>query len=135
MSMYVRSIFKRMPKQPHPEKNIYSFVLRYQQGGGGGGGRPRGSSSMSGTAYDRWSYEQSSPGSNDTAINKLQHKYWVAKQAVQRKLGKDEDEHVIASDSELDAKLELFRSINDTTCRLQRMIEHYQDRLCSESMQ
>ncbi len=108
---------------------------------------------MSGTAYDRWSYEQSTPGSNDTAINKLQHKYWVAKQArnnsiiniyatvtfccccfqaVVRKLGKDEDEHVIASDSELDAKLELFRSINDTTSRLQRMIEHYQDRLCSQ---
>ena len=54
-------------------------------------------------------------------------------QHVVRKLGKDEDEHVIASDSELDAKLELFRSINDTTCSLQRMIEHYQDRLCSES--
>ena len=49
-----------------------------------------------------------------------------------RKLGHDEDEHVIASDSELDAKLELFRSIDETTCGLQRMIEHYQDRLCSE---
>ncbi len=48
-----------------------------------------------------------------------------------RKLGKDEDEHVIVPDSELDAKLELFRSINDTTRSLQRMMEHYQDRLCS----
>ncbi len=53
---------------------------------------------------------------------------------VVRKLGKDEDEHVIASDSELDAKLELFRSIDDTTCGLQRMIEHYQDRLCSKKL-
>jgi len=86
----------------------------------------------SGSGYDRWSYEQSAPGANDTAINKLQHKYWVAKKAVARKLGKDEDEHVISSDSELDAKLELFLSIRDTTCGLQRMIEHYQDRLCSE---
>lgn len=88
--------------------------------------------SYSGTGYDRWSYEHAAPGSTDTALNKLQRKYWVAKQAVVRKLGKDEDEHMVASDSELDAKLELFRSINDTTCGLQRWIEHYQDRLCSE---
>ena len=89
---------------------------------------------MSGLSYDRWSYEQSShhAGANDTTLNKIQHKFWVTKQAVQRKLGKDEDEHVQASDAELDAKLELFRSICDTTCGLQRMIEHYQDRLCSE---
>ena len=54
-------------------------------------------------------------------------------QAVVRKFGKDEDEHIVASDSELDAKLELFRSINETTSGLQRWIEHYQDRLCSKS--
>jgi hypothetical protein len=30
-------------------------------------------------------------------------------QAVVRKFGKDEDEHVVASDAELDAKLDLFR--------------------------
>ena len=87
---------------------------------------------MSGIKYDRWSYEQGTPGGNDTAINKLQHKFWVTKQAVARKLGKNEDEHIIASDSELDAKLELFKSICETTSSLQRMIEHHQDRLCSE---
>ena len=38
------------------------------------------SGSYSGRGYDRWSYEQATPGSNDTALNKLQHKYWVAKQ-------------------------------------------------------
>jgi hypothetical protein len=87
----------------------------------------------SGSGYDRWAYEQSAPGANDTALNKLQHKYWLTKQAVQRKLGKDEkDEHIAASDSELDAKLELFLSIEDTTGGLHRWIEHYQDRLCSE---
>ena len=39
-------------------------------------------SAYSGTSYDRWSYEQSATGAgaNDTALNKLQHKYWVAKQ-------------------------------------------------------
>ena len=37
-------------------------------------------SAYSGSSYDRWAYEQSAPGANDTALNKLQHKYWVAKQ-------------------------------------------------------
>ena len=87
----------------------------------------------SGTGYDRWAYEHSAPGANDTPLNKLQRKYWVTKQAVVRKLGKNEDEHMVASDSELDAKLELFRSICETTSGLQRWIEHYQDRLCSKS--
>ena len=92
----------------------------------------KGMDSMSGIKYDRWSYEQSTPGGNDAAINKLQHKFWVTKQAVVRKLGKNEDEHIIDSDSELDAKLELFKSICETTMSLQRMIEHHQDRLCSK---
>jgi hypothetical protein len=30
-------------------------------------------------------------------------------QAVGKKLGKEEDEHIVASDSQLDAKLELFK--------------------------
>ncbi len=40
---------------------------------------------MSGTSYDRWSYEQAAragAGSNDTPLNKLQHKYWVTKSKV-----------------------------------------------------
>jgi hypothetical protein len=53
-------------------------------------------------------------------------------QAVVRKFGKDEDEHVVASDAELDTKLDLFKSIDETTIKLQRLIEHYQDRLCSK---
>ena len=35
----------------------------------------------------------------------------------------------MASDSELDAKLELFRSITETTSRLQRLVEIYQVQL------
>lgn len=66
-------------------------------------------------------------------MNKIQHKFWVTKQAVARKLGKDEDEHIVSSDSELDAKLTLFRSIDDTTRALQMIIEHYQDRVCNLS--
>ena len=89
-------------------------------------------SSFSGTGYDRWSYEQSShnAGANDNALNKLQHKFWVAKTKVVRKFGKEEDEHIVASDAELDAKLELFQSIHETTCRLEHLLELYQDRVC-----
>lgn len=90
------------------------------------------SSGFSGTNYDRWAYENATPGSTDTTLNKIQHKFWVTKQAVARKLGKDEDEHIVSSDSELDAKLTLFRSIDDTTRALQMIIEHYQDRVCSK---
>jgi hypothetical protein len=38
--------------------------------------------SYSGTNYDRWSYEQAAKGGTlaDTPINRLQHKFWVARQ-------------------------------------------------------
>ena len=67
------------------------------------GGAPGGG--YSGSSYDRWSYEQASRtgtgGSNDNPLNKLQYKYWVTKSKVVRKLGKDQDECVVASDAEL----------------------------------
>jgi hypothetical protein len=69
----------------------------------------------------------------DTALNRLQHKFWVTKQAVARKLGKDDDEGMAASDAELDAKLELFGAVSDTTNGLQRLVEHYQDRVISKA--
>ena len=40
------------------------------------------------------------------------------------------DKEIVASDAELDAKLELFQSIHETTCRLEQLLELYQDRLC-----
>ena len=84
----------------------------------------------SGSNYDMWSYQQAAKTGNlaDSPLNKIQHKFWVTKQAVTRKLNKDEDEHIVASDSELDAKLELFRSIQQTSGRLQRLLEIYQVR-------
>lgn len=84
----------------------------------------------SGSSYDMWSYQQAAKSGNlaDSPLNKIQHKFWVTKQAVTRKLNKDEDEHIVASDSELDAKLELFRSIQQTSGRLQRLLEIYQVR-------
>ena len=69
------------------------------------------SSGYSGSNYDVWSYQEAARTGQlqDTPLNKIQHKYWVTKQKVTSKLKKEEDEHVVASDSELDAKLELFR--------------------------
>ena len=43
-------------------------------------------------------------------------------QAVIKKLGKKEDEHVVASDHELDAKLEVRTISNMLYCRAQRTI-------------
>ena len=52
-----------------------------------------------------------------TSLGKLKSKYWTTKQLVIKKLGREEDEFVIASDADVDAKLELLytvkRSCND----------------------
>ncbi|XP_050587615.1 islet cell autoantigen 1-like protein isoform X2 [Bombus affinis] len=68
---------------------------------------------------------------DDSTITKMQHQFWVTKQALSRKLGKKEDECIVASDAELDAKLELFRSIQESCSYLQRIIDKYQERLCN----
>ena len=67
--------------------------------------------SYSGSNYDVWSYQEAARTGQlqDTPLNKIQHKFWVTKQKVRRRLGQEEDQHIVASDSELDAKLELFR--------------------------
>ncbi|XP_050351586.1 islet cell autoantigen 1 [Nymphalis io] len=60
----------------------------------------------------------------------MQHQYWVTKKTVLKRLGTKEDDCVISSDAELDAKLELFRSISDSCLQLQRVLDQYQERLC-----
>lgn len=70
--------------------------------------------------------------SNESVINKMQRKYWITKQTVFRKLGKKEDEFIVSSDSELDAKLELFNSIQQTTTDLLKIISRYQNNLSSK---
>lgn len=67
---------------------------------------------------------------DQTPIGKLQQQYWTTKQQVIKKLGKKEDEFVVLSDAELDAKLELFRAIKQNSNDLLRVIEHYQEKLC-----
>lgn len=49
----------------------------------------------------------------------VQKQFWFTKSAVIRRLGKKEDEHVVASDAELDAKIELFKAIESSTRTLQ----------------
>ena len=44
---------------------------------------------------------------NDTLEQKLKRKYWKTKQAVIQKLGKNQDEFVVAGDVEIDTKLEV----------------------------
>ncbi|CAK1585981.1 unnamed protein product [Parnassius mnemosyne] len=60
----------------------------------------------------------------------MQHQYWVTKKTVLKKFGTKEDECIVASDAELDAKLELFRSISDSCLQLQRILDQYQERVC-----
>ena len=51
---------------------------------------------------------------DESPLGKLQQQYWTTKQQVIKKLGKKEDEFVVLSDSELDAKLEVcFFNSND----------------------
>lgn len=62
--------------------------------------------------------------------SEMQHQYWVTKKTVQRKLGSKEDECIVSSDAELDAKIELFKSINDSCVQLHRVLDAYQERVC-----
>lgn len=58
----------------------------------------------------------------------MQHQLWVARQSVLRRFGSREDECVVASDAELDSKLELFRSLAESSALLQRLIEQLSER-------
>ncbi|XP_048883065.1 islet cell autoantigen 1 [Brienomyrus brachyistius] len=75
--------------------------------------------------YDRFVQSQDS-----SVVNKFQQKYWKTKQTLIKVTGKKEDEHVVASDADLDAKLEVFHSIQRTCMELLKVIEQYQRRIC-----
>ncbi|XP_038048765.1 islet cell autoantigen 1-like isoform X2 [Patiria miniata] len=89
------------------------------------------SGGYSSSAYDRHVQQQQQSGKS--VANRVQKQYWVTKQAVIKKLGRKEDEFVVAGDSELDAKLEVFHSIQKTCMDLLRIIEKFQDNLCALS--
>ncbi|XP_050015225.1 islet cell autoantigen 1-like protein isoform X2 [Alexandromys fortis] len=64
-----------------------------------------------------------------SVMNRVQKKFWKTKQVFIKATGKKEDEHVVASDAELDAKLEVFHSIQETCNELLKIVEKYQLRL------
>ncbi|KAB7503310.1 Islet cell autoantigen 1 [Armadillidium nasatum] len=80
----------------------------------------------SGNNFDRWVERNS----NTSALGKVQKQFWFTKSAVIRKLGKREDEYIVASDAELDAKIDLFKAIESSTKELQMLLADYQNRIC-----
>ncbi|GFS90836.1 islet cell autoantigen 1 [Nephila pilipes] len=66
-----------------------------------------------------------------STLNRMQERYWTTKQAVFKKLGKKDDDCIIASDAELDSKIELFQTIEESFLTLMRVLENYQDKLCA----
>lgn len=81
------------------------------------------------------SYDKYMEHSDNTPLGKLQQQYWTTKQQVMQKLGKKEDEYVVMSDADLDAKLDLFETIEQSSTDLLRVIEIYQDRLINLSIE
>ncbi|XP_077304740.1 islet cell autoantigen 1-like protein isoform X2 [Lithobates pipiens] len=68
-------------------------------------------------------------GEDESMVSRMQKKFWKTKQVLIKVTGKKEDEHVVASDAELDAKLEVFHSIQTTGSELLKIIEKYQQAL------
>lgn len=54
---------------------------------------------------------------SQSVVSRMQKKYWETKQVFIKATGKKEDEHVVASDAELDAKLEVNLKIFCVTCK------------------
>ncbi|XP_033728068.1 islet cell autoantigen 1-like isoform X2 [Pecten maximus] len=83
--------------------------------------------------YSGSNYDKYVERTETSTLHKMKETFWTTKQAVIQKLGKKEDEHVVASDAQLDSKLEVFRAIQKSSMELLRVIEKYQDRLCALS--
>lgn len=54
-------------------------------------------------------------GEDHSVMARMQKKFWKTKQVLIKATGKKEDEHVVASDADLDAKLEV-RSKKEPMC-------------------
>lgn len=68
-------------------------------------------------------------GEDSSVMARMQKKFWKTKQVLIKATGKKEDEYVVASDADLDAKLEFFRSVQSTCTELLKVIERYQQRI------
>lgn len=70
------------------------------------------------------------PTTNEVGLKgKIEQKYWRSKQKVIEKLGKNQDEFVIAGDAEVDSRLEAFQHIKVTCMQLMVAIEFYQNKI------
>ena len=59
-------------------------------------------------------YDKHAEHHDKSSLGKLRSKYWTTKQLVMKKLGREEDEFVIASDADVDAKLDLLFTIKQS---------------------
>lgn len=66
---------------------------------------------------------------DSSVMARMQKKFWKTKQVLIKATGKKEDEYVVASDADLDAKLEFFHSVQATCTELLKVIERYQQRI------
>uniref|UniRef100_A0A8C5QMG7 AH domain-containing protein n=1 Tax=Leptobrachium leishanense TaxID=445787 RepID=A0A8C5QMG7_9ANUR len=79
--------------------------------------------------YSREFYDRYAQGQDKSVVNKMQQKHWETKQTLIKVTGKKEEEHLVASDSDLDAKLELFHLVQRTCMELVKVIEQYQKQI------
>lgn len=81
---------------------------------------------MSGHTFDAFVSSQRTFNEHDWAA-KLQEKYWKARQKFLAKVERKEDACIVLSDSKLDAKLEIYRSIDKSCAKLIDILEDYQN--------
>lgn len=62
------------------------------------------------SGYPRDYLDRFIQGQDSSVVNKFQQKFWKTKQTLIKVTGKKEDEHVVASDADLDAKLEVGKT-------------------------
>ncbi|XP_015234215.1 PREDICTED: islet cell autoantigen 1-like protein isoform X1 [Cyprinodon variegatus] len=84
---------------------------------------------MDGFAGDILSGGRALLGEDSSVMARMQKKFWKTKQVLIKATGKKEDEYVVASDADLDAKLEFFHSVQLTCTELLKVIEKYQHRI------
>ncbi|XP_078099772.1 islet cell autoantigen 1-like isoform X2 [Sander vitreus] len=84
---------------------------------------------MDGFAGDMLSGGRALLAEDSSVMARMQKKFWKTKQVLIKATGKKEDEYVVASDADLDAKLEFFRSVQYTCTELLKVIEKYQHRI------
>lgn len=63
------------------------------------------------SGYSRDYLDRFIQSQDSSVVNKFQQKYWKTKQTLIKVTGKKEDEHVVASDADLDGKLEVKRNM------------------------